>query len=107
MKNFVKFKIPGFDRFYEVYIVENSYQYIWTNGNDKIGNLYFCLSKIRLSDYHILSIVSPESTCLRKIGSSDVVVEKIDDKFVVYKNRYGYNSTDDLKIFAEPVYENN
>lgn len=106
MKNFVKFKIPGFDRFYEVYIVENSYQKLWIS-DVKICNLYFCLSKIRLSDYHILSIVSPESTSFRKLYSSDVVVEKIDDKFVVYKNRYGYNSTDDLKIFAEPVYENN
>lgn len=107
MKNFVKFKIPGFGEYYEVYIVENSYQNIWINGNDKISNMYFCLMKFHLSDYHILSIVSPESTCFRKLYSSDVVVEKIDDKFVVHKNRYGYNSTDDLKIFADPVYENN
>lgn len=107
MKNFIKFKIPGFGESYEVYIVENSYQNLWINDNNKKSNLYFCLCEIRLNDNHILSIVSPESTCFRKLYSSDVVVEKIDDKFVVHKNRYGYNSTDDLKIFAEPVYENN
>lgn len=99
-----KFKVSKCDGSeYFVYVVDQGL-YQETLYEPK-QHLFFCLGEeFRKSDIRIERIVNFNGR-YQKILNSDVVIEKSDDDYIVLKNRYGFNSDDQVKILATPIYE--
>lgn len=98
------FKVPRHDGLeYLVYVIDRGI-YQETLYEPK-QHLYFCLcEEFYKCDIRIERIVNFNGS-YQKILNSDVVIEKIGDDYIVLKNRYGFNSDDQVKILATPTYK--